>query len=81
MIVLDSDLLWIKDYDVRVPAPQPSRTDDDAVAGVVGTDRQRRVYHAAKAAAAQCPPAVRYKYCLSSMDSGAWCGGVSQTLS
>ena len=65
VIVLDSDILWIKDFDVRDPVPEPRRPAEGS--GVVDPEEG-----SLGQPPLGCPRPPRYKYCLSSQTSGAW---------
>ena len=67
VIVLDSDILWIKDFDVRDPVPEPRLP---AVQGSGGVDPEEALSQRPLPGCPRPPP--RYKYCLSSQTSGAW---------
>jgi len=69
VMVLDSDILWLKDFDVRDPMPEPRIIPDRDPADRFGTKAIGQL---------GCPGPARYKYCLSSMTSGAWFDDISK---
>ncbi|GAX78786.1 hypothetical protein CEUSTIGMA_g6223.t1 [Chlamydomonas eustigma] len=83
VVVLDSDLLWIKDYDVRSPAPHLKSIHSRLSAGLQqlkGSRKREMSYQ--QGGVQNCKTVLqsttmRYKYVLSSMKTGAWYGDIT----
>ena len=78
VIVLDSDILWIKDLDVRDPLPLPEPTHRRPVIKQGGRPDPIERPSGESVNSNLCPGPMRYKYCLSSMDNGAWYGDITK---
>lgn len=92
VIVLDSDVLWLREFDVRVhprkaaagvgssashSAGQHHHTSSVALSITGGRRAAAGSAPPAPVVVPHCPLVQRYKYCLSSMDTGAWYGDIT----
>lgn len=75
VVIMDSDVVWVRDIQLRVPAHQPSWTVASASAGI-NSGRTTAAQHAGAVDSSTHSTSYKLLYSLASKESGAFEGDI-----